>query len=194
MYIRWVLRAKTWNVSFGAPCAIWQIGVSLYFLPKTEVWCGFTFFRCLNLDFRCPTRVRIPMPIAHSNAYFCLPSKTIFAKWWPRACHTNNFSNVFWTFFEVQICFAFCTGHTFAMILEVPEPMFYISQGFFYKKIEGHGSHFVEVLHCARVWVCLDALAGLGVLGRWFSFWGRLCILQALGPDSVERPWFRKPF
>ena len=27
-----------------------------------------------------------------------------------------------------------------------------------------------KVLHFARVWVCLDALASLGVLGPWSSF------------------------
>ena len=43
-----------------------------------------------------------------------------------------------------------------------------------------------KVLHFAKVWVCLDALADLGILGPLSSFCGSFCILQALGPDFME--------
>ena len=38
-----------------------------------------------------------------------------------------------------------------------------------------------KVLHFARVWLCLGAIATLGVLRTWSSFPGRFCILQGFG-------------
>ena len=72
---------------------------------------------------------------------------------------------VFWRCFLMLVCFAFCKGHTLGMFLDMLEPMFCMLQGILALSSKNDFRAMVlilwKVLHFARVWLCLDALANV---------------------------------